>query len=241
MYNIPNMRRIMFMLKREPAIRKLILNGYNEALAIQLPKLFITDFLDKEEEKLSETLDIFIDNVQRGYIFPNENGNVIFGSIQEMSGTADEIFHNFKFHIEEEFHQIVKRRPLQDILLKGGALKLHPELAFASEDTAYYEKEIVGDPEAYNDLCVIHPTFGASTASIYINIKDLYSLLLSKGFSEESISIIFGIYGMGTKYPKHMPIDGIYLNYDEIINLGTSNLKDTSRNLKKDIRKNDRK
>lgn len=165
------------MLKREIAIRQLILNGYDDSLAIQLPKLFIADFLDKEQEKLSEALDVFIDYVQRGYISPNIDGNVFFGSIQKMgeedmdTNSVDGIFYNFSYHIIEEFTRIVKRQPLQDILLEGGAMKIHPELAYASKNPVYFEKEIVGSPEEYSDLCVVSPMHGVSSNSSYIKLK----------------------------------------------------------------------
>lgn len=219
------------MLKRETAIRQLILNGYDDSLATQLPKLFIADFLDKEQEKLSEALDVFIDYVQRGYISPNTDDNVIFGSIQKMgeedmdTNSVDGIFYNFRSHIIEEFTRIVKRQPLQDILLEGGAMKFHPELAYASNDPVYFEKEIVGSPEEYSDLCVVSPMHGVSSDSSYIKAQDLHSLLLSKGFNEESIAIIFGEYGMGPRYPKAVPNDGIYLRHDDVVNLGAGNLK----------------
>ncbi len=219
------------MLKRETAIRQLILNGYDDSLATQLPKLFIADFLDKEQEKLSEALDIFIDYVQRGYISPDTDDNIIFGSIQKMgeedmdTNSVDGIFYNFRSHITEEFTRIVKRQPLQDILLEGGAMKFHPELAYASNDPVYFEKEIVGSPEEYSDLCVVSPMHGVSSNSSYIKAQDLYSLLLSKGFNEESIAIIFGEYGMEPRYPKTVPNDGIYLRHDDVVNLGAGNLK----------------
>lgn len=220
------------MLKRETAIRQLILNGYDDSLATQLPKLFIADFLDKEQEKLSEALDVFIDYVQRGYISPNTDGNVIFGSIQKIgekdmdTNSVDGIFYNFSSHIIEEFNRIVKRQPLQNILLEGGAMKIHPELSYASNDPVYFEKEIIGSPEEYSDLCVVSSIMrGVSFDSSYIKVQDLYSLLLSKGFNEESIAIIFGDYGMGPRYPKAVPNDGIYLRHDDVVNLGAEKLK----------------
>ena len=52
------------MKRTEKATRLLIVNGYDEKLAAELPKLFIADFFEKEQDKLSEDIDIFIDRVQ---------------------------------------------------------------------------------------------------------------------------------------------------------------------------------
>lgn len=217
------------MLKREIAIRQLILNGYDDSLATQLPKLFIADFFDKEQEKLSEALDVFIDYVQRGYIQPDTDGNVIFGGIQKMGEedidrkAVSGIFYNFRSHMIEEFNHIVKRQPLQNILLEGGAMKFHPELADASYDPVYFEKEIVDSPEEYSDLCVVSPMHGVSYYSSYIKVQDLYSLLLSKGFNGETIAIIFGEYGMEPK--EFTSNNGIYLRHEDVVNLGVGKSK----------------
>ena len=56
--------------------------------------------------------------------------------------------------------------------------------------------------------------------TIYVRIKDLYSLLKYKGFDEKTISLILGDYGTGLRYPKTVPNEGIYINYDAIMNLG---------------------
>lgn len=223
------------MLKSEMAIRQLILKGYDDNLATQLPKLFIDEFFDKEQEKLIEDLDIFIDGVQRGNILPGKNGNICFCKILKMEkrdmdkNSVVGIFYNFRCHIDEEFTRIVKRQPLQNILLEGGAMKFHPELEYAIKDPVYFEKEIVGNPEEYSDLCVVTPMSGRSS---YIRLGDLYSLLRDSGFNNDSIAIVFGEYGFGPRYPRTVPNAGIYLKYDTIINLGTLNLEPTSHHVK---------
>ena len=60
------------MWKREKVIRQLILNGYNECFARQLYA---------EQEKISEDIGCFIDDVQRGEVIPDADGNVYFMDI----------------------------------------------------------------------------------------------------------------------------------------------------------------
>ena len=72
------------MKRTEKATRLLIVNGYDEKLAAELPKLFIADFFEKEQDKLSEDIDIFIDRVQRGCLLPNEKGFINFAYITKM-------------------------------------------------------------------------------------------------------------------------------------------------------------
>lgn len=217
------------MLKREAAISQLILKGYDDNLATQLPKLFIDDFFEREQEKLSEALDIFIDKVQRGYIMSDGNNSVLFGRIlkmekRDMDKKPNGIFYEFRSHINEEFTSIVKRQPLLKILLEGGAMKFHPEF-----ESVYFDKEIVGNPEEYSDLCVVSLM---SDISAYIKIGDLYSLLQNRGFNIDSIAIVFGEYGFGPRYPQTVPNAGIYLKYDDVINLGMGNLKSTPQYVK---------
>ncbi len=220
------------MLKRETAIRKLIIDGYDDELATQLPKLFIIDFFEKSQDEISEYLDTFIDRVQRGYTKPCKDDKIFFGLIQKM-GEKDMyinytggVFYNFRSQIKEEFTRVVRRQPLQDILLEGGAMKLHPEYASFSNNPVYFEKEIVEDPEEYRDLCLVSTANGETFSINYIMFSDLLSLIKSKGLSEDSISV---------------KLDGevngsIYLKYDDVINLGRGNLKSIPHMLQKNMK-----
>lgn len=217
------------MLKREKTIQQLIQNGYDDSLATQLPKLFIEDFFDKEQEKLSEALDIFIDRVQTADYLPYSNdANVTFGGIEKMREndfdrkSVDGIFYNFRYRIREEFTHIVRRQPLQNVLLSGGAMKYHPELADITVRPVLFEKEIVGNPEEYSDLCLVHPYGGISKGSSYIRIRDLYALLQSKGFNEEAISII-------------LENEKICFKYDDVMELGIGDIRNIPYTYKKDI------
>lgn len=209
------------MLKREEAIQSMIRDGYDDTLATKLPKLFIEDYLEKEEEIISEALDIFIDSVQRGDITPDKYNNVNFANIKKMTVEdyklehCDGLFYNFKSHITEEFLTIVKRRPLRNILQNSGVLDLN-------DGYQYYHKEIVGLPYEYYDLCRIFPYINYNSDSHYIKSGDLDELLLRKGFNEDSISIVFGEIGLAPMFQKDKPNDGIYINYDAIMSLGNS-------------------
>lgn len=198
----------------EKAIRHLITNGYDEKLAKQLPKLFISDFFDSELEKISESIDLFVDRVQRGSEVPNQNNNVKFaiikGDINPKSKSR--LFYNFKYNLKKEFFNKIRRRPLKNILEKNGAF---------SCDSQYlrYFVPVVGEPQEYTDLCVVILLMGY-VQTVYIKLKDLYALLKEKGFDEKTIKIILGEYGNGLVYPNTIPDEGIYINYDAIMNLG---------------------
>ncbi len=208
------------MLKSEKAISLLIKDGYNDELVTQLPKLFIADFFDEERAKLSKAIDILIDRVQSGQVTPDVNNNVNFAGIIKMEESdmdpesIDGLFYNFEFHITEEFMYVIQRRPLRNILLDAGVMKYTDKRSYP-----IFSKEIVGGPEKYQDLCQVRPYIGSDDSS-YIKTNDLYSLLLSKGFSEESISVIWGEYGFGPRYPRVVPNEGIYINYDAIMRIG---------------------
>lgn len=198
----------------EKAIRYLIKNGYDENLAKQLPKLFVSDYFDGELEKISESIDLFVDRVQRGSEVPNQNNNVRFaiikGDINPKSKSC--LFYNFKYNLTKEFFNKIRRRPLKNILEKNGAF---------SYDSKYlrYFVSVVGEPQGYTDLCVVILLMGY-VQTVYIKLKDLYELLKDKGFDEKTIKIILGEYGNGLVYPNTIPNEGIYINYDAIMNLG---------------------
>lgn len=206
------------MLKREKAIQLLIANGYDDTLATELPKLFVADYFEKGQELISEELDIFIDLVQRGDITPDENNRVRFAYMEKM--TANDfnqtnswgVYYEFKHHITEEFINIVKRRPLRNVLLNNGVLEL---------DNGYqrYHKEIVGSPQECCDLCDIHPhTYNAKQT--YIKSRDLLAILLNKGIKEESIAVIYSNCGMNSTPSKETSDGNIYIDYDAIMTLG---------------------
>lgn len=202
----------------EKATHLLIMNGYDEEIAKQLPKLFISDYFEKGLERISESFDLFIDLVQRGSKTPNQNNKVKFALIKKMSGDdmyskfADELFYNFQSNLKEEFFNKIKRRPLKNILENNGA--------FSNDDGyLHYFVPIVGEPQEYQDLCAVILCI-ESVETVYIKIKDLYELLKYKGFDEKTITLILGEYGNGLRYPRTVPDEGIYINYDAIMNLG---------------------
>lgn len=208
------------MLKSEKAISLLIKEGYNDELVTQLPKLFIEDFFEAEQAKLSKGIDILIDMVQSGHVTPDANNNVNFAGIIKMEEYDMDpkcfsgLFYNFKSHITEEFMHVIQMRPLRNILLDAGAMEYPDEYRYPT-----FSKEIVGGPEKYQDLCQVSPRVG-SAGSSYIKVNDLYSLLLSKGFSEESISVIWGESSFGPRHQGAVPNEGIYVNYDAIMKIG---------------------
>lgn len=206
------------MLKREKVIQLLIANGYDDTLATELPKLFIADYFEKSQELISEELDIFIDLVQRGDITPDENNNrVRFAYIKKV--TANDfnqtknwsVYYEFKDHITEEFINIVKRLPLRKILLNN-VLEL-------SNGYQRYNKEIVGSPQEYYDLCEIR-SHTYNPKQTYIKSRDLLAILLSKGIKEEAIAVIYTNYDMDSIFSRKNFDSNIYIDYDAIMALG---------------------
>lgn len=202
----------------EKASRLLVANGYDEELATQLPKLFISDYFNNQEEKISEALDLFIDHVQSGRITSDQNHNVRFASIIKMEESdmnpkaVDGLFYNFKSHLREEFFHKVKRLPLRRILENGGA--------FSNDDGyLHYFVPVVEDPQEYSDLCEVILYVG-NVERVYIKMGDLYSLLKNKGFDEEMISSGWEEYGFGPSDSISIPNEGIYIKYDAVMNLG---------------------
>lgn len=202
----------------EKATHLLIMNGYDEEIAKQLPKLFISDYFEKGLERISESFDLFIDLVQRGSKTPNQNNKVKFALIKKMSEddmdpkSVNGLFYNFRSNLKEEFFNKIKRRPLKNILENNGA--------FSNDDGyLHYFVPIVGEPQEYTDLCAVILCIG-SVETVYIKIKDLYELLKYKGIDEKTITPILGEYGNGLRYPRTVPDEGLYINYDTIMNLG---------------------
>ena len=202
----------------EKATHLLIMNGYDEEIAKQLPKLFISDYFEKGLERISESFDLFIDLVQGGSKTPNQNNKVKFALIKKMSEddmdskSVNGLFYNFRSNLKEEFFSKIKRRPLKNILENNGA--------FSNDDGyLHYFVPIVEKPQEYQDLCAVILCI-ESVETVYIKIKDLYELLKYKGFDEKTITLILGEYGNGLRYPRTVPDEGIYINYDAIMNLG---------------------
>lgn len=190
------------MKRTEKATRLLIVNGYDEKLAAELPKLFIADFFEKEQDKLSEDIDIFIDRVQRGCLPPNEKGFINFAYItkmekQDFEDSMDGLFCKFSSFLEEEFFYKIKRLPLRNILKNGGAFD-------DNNRCINYFKPIVGTPQEYADLCEIQHYYNGNITRIYIRVADLYLLLKEKGFSEDMVSVS----------------EKICIDYNSIMNLG---------------------
>lgn len=214
------------MKKRDQIIQQLIANGYNDDLATQLPKLFIDDYFEEAKELLSEALDIFIDKVQSRDIIPDKDNNVFFGNFQKMNENIsylnpaiDRVFYDFRWSILIGFLTVVKRRPLINILLNGGALGYH-------DGELLYRKEVVGPSTEYSGLCEITPHLleSQSHSTIYIQLKDLLELLLSKGIREGDITFVYNEIGINAKgeptLSSNINDTGIFINYDVIKKLG---------------------
>ncbi|MCI8394039.1 MAG: hypothetical protein HFH86_00980 [Bacilli bacterium] len=108
---------------------------------------------------------------------------------------------NIKYKMNREYNNILK--------------------TMKSEAKSYlcYSKPIVGTSQEYADLCEVRP-YNSSIDGVYIRANDLYTLLKEKGFSEDMISIIWGEYGFGPRYLRTIKNEGIYINYNSIMNLG---------------------
>ncbi len=194
----------------EKAKLYLIKCGFDNTVALELPNLFIEDYLSKEQEVLSILFDVFID-----YIYKANNqkqlanfGNVTCINFQDMTDNYVGMYDSFKQEIIEQFKKYIMRQPLFDILSEGGMIT-------NDKDNLFLGQKIVESSEHYSDLLCLKPLFNIfdekSQKSYFIRINDLKNLLLSKGLSMEDISITMN--------------EGLYINREAILNLGANNIK----------------
>ena len=194
----------------EKAKLYLIKCGFDNTVALELPNLFIADYLSKEQEVLSILFDVFID-----YIYKANNqkqlanfGNVTCINFQDMTDNYVGMYDSFKQEIIEQFKKYIMRQPLFDILSEGGMIT-------NDKDNLFLGQKIVESSEHYSDLLCLKPLFNIfdekSQKSYFIRIDDLKTLLLSKGLSMEDISITMN--------------EGLYINREAILNLGANNIK----------------
>lgn len=169
----------------------LIKGGFDKDVVLSLPKIFIQEYLEKDYDKLSELLDIFIDGVYKSTKYENKEAN--FGNISCMHDKDTELnneglYNSFKNIIIEEFQTFINRQPLNSIISVGGDYKN------TKDNNLFFNQRIVENPEQYSDLICLKPHFNIfdkSNNSIYfIKINDLSNLLLSKGLNIEDISMI---------------------------------------------------
>ena len=194
----------------EKAKLYLIKCDFDSTIALELPNLFIEDYLSKEQEVLSILFDVFID-----YIYKANNqkqlanfGNVTCINFQDMTDNYVGMYDSFKQEIIEQFKKYIMRQPLFDILSEGGMIT-------NDKDNLFLGQKIVESSEHYSDLLCLKPLFNIfdekSQKSYFIRIDDLKNLLLSKGISMEDISITMN--------------EGLYINREAILNLGANNIK----------------
>lgn len=210
------------MLKREKVVQELIANGYDENLVAELPKLFIEDYLEKEKEDLSEIIDIFIDKVQSGEAinYYNEDENIYFGSVEKIEesdsfpNASNNVFSHFKEEINENFMEVIKRRPLRNILLNAGVLKLD------GNELKYY-KDIIPSSDTFSDLCEVccicydKVRHSYNFQIIYITLSNFLLLMESKGIKKEDII-------NGTCVSSNISEKEVFINYDAIMAIGNT-------------------
>ena len=181
----------------------LIKSGFDKDVVLSLPRIFMQEYLEKDYDKLSELLDVFIDGVYKSTKYENKQAS--FGNIscvynKDAELNNESVYQNFKNKIIELFQTYINRQPLNSILSIGD------------------------DPSQYGDLVCLKPYFnvldhkGAET--YFIRINDLSNLLLSKGINLEDVNIVLTSEN-----------NGLYINSLAIKNLGAVELEQT--NLKK--------
>ena len=188
----------------------LIKSGFDRDVVLSLPKVFIQEYLEKEYDKLSDLLDVFIDYVYKSKKYLNKDAN--FGNIsyiynKDMELNNEEIYNNFKNKIIDSFQAFINRQPLNSILSVGGDYKN------SNDRNLSFNECIVDDPNQYGDLVCLKPYFDVLDKSghktYFIRINDLSNLLLSKGINLKDVNIIM----TSTK-------NGLYIDSNAIKNLG---------------------
>ena len=180
----------------------LVKGGFDKTSVLTLPKLFMQEYLEKDYDKLSELLDVFIDYVYKSNRYSNDYAN--FGNV---SSIKEDVYQDFKNSIIENFRSFITRQPLNSVLVAGG----YDENMV--QDNIFFNQSIVDGEEQYSDLICIKPYFdildNSNNATYYITMNDLHNLLLSKGINEEDIKIVM-----------NSDKNGLYINSDAIKNLG---------------------
>lgn len=199
----------------------LIKGGFDRDVVLSLPKIFIQEYLEKDYDKLSELLDVFIDGVYKSTKYENKEAN--FGNISCMHDKDTELnneglYNSFKNIIIEEFQTFINRQPLNSIISVGGDYKS------AKDNNLFFNECIVDDPHQYGDLVCLKPYFDVldknGNKSYFIRINDLSNLLLSKGINLQDVNIVM------TKENN-----GLYIDSLAIKSLGAEEVEQT--NLKK--------
>ena len=195
--------------------------GFDKDVVLSLPKIFIQEYLEKDYDKLSELLDVFIDGVYKSTKYENKEAN--FGNISCMHDKNTELnneglYNSFKNKIIEEFQTFINRQPLNSIISVGGDYKN------ANDNNLFFNECIVDNPNQYGDLVCLKPYFDVLDKNgnklYFIRINDLSNLLLSKGINLQDVNIIM------TKENN-----GLYIDSLAIKSLGAGEVEQT--NLKK--------
>ena len=192
----------------------LIKNGFDKDVVFSLPKIFIQEYLEKDYDKLSELLDVFIDYVYKSTKYENKAnfGNISCMHDRELNNEG--LYNSFKNIIIEEFQTFINRQPLNSIISVGGDYKN------ANDNNLFFNECIVDDLNQYGDLVCLKPYFDvldkSGNKSYFIRINDLSNLLLSKGINLEDVNIIM------TKENN-----GLYINPLAIKSLGRVELEQT--------------
>ena len=199
----------------------LIKNGFDKDVVFSLPKIFIQEYLEKDYDKLSELLDVFIDGVYKSTKYENKYasfGNISCVHNKDAELNNESVYQSFKNKIIELFQTYINRQPLSSILSIGGDYKN------ANDNNLFFNESIVDDPNQYGDLVCLKPYFNVldkkGDETYYIRINDLSNLLLNKGINLEDVNIVLTSEN-----------NGLYINSMAIKSLGVGELEQT--NLKK--------
>ena len=199
----------------------LIKNGFDRDVVLSLPRVFVREYLEKDYDKLSDLLDVFIDGVYKSTKYENKEasfGNISCVHTKDGELNNDSAYNSFKNKIIELFQTFITRQPLNSILSIDGNPKK------ACNNNLFFNDCIVADPNQYGDLVCLKPYFDVldkkGNEIYFIRINDLSNLLLSKGINLEDVNIVLT-----------RENNGLYINPLAIKSLGTGELEQT--NLKK--------
>lgn len=197
------------MKKYEKIKQDIILNGYNDIKGDKLANLYVSQFLDNEEEKLSDIIDMYINDVKKGVVLPNEFNSLKFADVALVDNDEAEkdiVFESFKNVVNNKFNLMCQMEPLQSVLLQGGAMNYYKDMESYGCNPYFFNKDIFKLFDS-SYLCSIHP-LGHDFA--FIKLNNLIELLKSKGLSEGYL-MVEKTSGIGFD---------LLFDYDVIINLG---------------------
>ena len=198
--------------KLNEIIERMISNGYDSKLASEMIKNYIELYFQNAKNKVGSYVESFINTLSESEL-SNQN-NIKFAGILKMEERDNDksvngIFYEFKSMISQGVMKLISSSNLIDTFSNAGIVD--------KEYGQYKLGKIDGFIEmlsAENNADLIQ--LRISDVAYYMSLNDLRLLLLEKGIDEGCYNIIWGKYGLGSRYPREVKEEGLYFDGEAI-------------------------